>query len=768
MKTLVIVESPAKCKKIEEYLGSKYKCIASFGHLTELASLKNIDIKNNFTPTYTVINNELKQKQITKIRNEIDTSDEVILATDDDREGEAIAWHICELFKLPVSTTKRIVFHEITEKAIQYAVQNPSYINMNIVHAQQCRQILDLLVGFTISPILWSYLSKNKEKGLSAGRCQTPALRLVYDNYMSIKQNTIKQIYTVEGIFTNKNISFDLNKTFEKEEEVIDFLENELNHDHFYSVSSPKITTYGSPEPFITSTLQQVGSNELQFSPKETMKYAQELYENGLITYMRTDNKLYSKEFIQETSKYIVSQYNDTKFIDLNIDKLTNDSKEAHEAIRVVSISVRLSDIQSDISQKSKRLYEMIWKRSMQSCMSNATYTTICAEITAYDKHIFKHHSEQCVFAGWKIVDKPKNDDNNSKYQYLLILKKDSILNYKKIMAQMTYKDNKLHYTEAKLVNLLEEKGIGRPSTFSMLNDKIQERGYVTKQNVEGRKVQCTEFVLEGEELTEKTVEKEIGNEKNKVIMQPIGILVIEFLLKHFDSFFCYDYTKHMEDQLDSISKGETDYTNLCLETWEQLTKLIEPLKQEKYEIRIDEFHFYIIGKHGPVIKKVVGNNVSFLAIKKDLDIDMKRLESGGYTLTDLTEEELLVSPVGYYEGQTLYIKTGKYGRYVQWGENRKALTELGNKKIENITYLDIIKILEKDKSLDHTKPVGFIREVSKNISIRKGQYGDYVLYKTSKMKTPQFIKLNGFKHDYKKCPIHELQTWLKSVHKIE
>jgi len=271
--------------------------------------------------------------------------------------------------------------------------------------------------------------------------------------------------------------------------------------------------------------------------------------------------------------------------------------------------------------------------------------------------------------------------------------------------------------------------------------------------------------MLEGEELTEKTVEKEFGNEKNKLVIQPTGILVMEFLIKHFDSFFCYHYTKHMEDQLDSISRGENIYPQVCLETWNELTKLIEPLKEEKKcEIRIDESHSYIIGKHGPVIKKVIDNQISFLPVKKD--IDMQRLESGGYVLEDLLVElKTDAEPIGRYEGIDLYVKKGKYGTYAQWGENRKALTELGNK---NITYLDVIKILEKDKSLDPSKPVGFIREVSKNISIRKGQYGDYILYKTSKMKKPQFFKLNGFKHDYKKCPIHELQSWLKDTHKIE
>ena len=293
--SLVIVESPAKCKKIETYLGPGYKVIASFGHLRTITGLESIDIENNFFTNYSIIQEELKLKQIEKIRMEITKADEVIIATDDDREGEAIGWHICDLFGLSITNTKRIIFHEITETAIQIAIAHPKRINMNIVHAQQSRQILDLLVGFTFSPILWNCISKRYDKkhdsSLSAGRCQTPALRLVYDNYLDIKDSPGKLVYNTIGYFTNLHYAFELNKQFLTNNEVNDFLEKCKSWEFLCSTTSPKKVIKKPPEPLTTSSLQQLASNELHMSPKETMKYAQQLYEGGYITYMRTDSK---------------------------------------------------------------------------------------------------------------------------------------------------------------------------------------------------------------------------------------------------------------------------------------------------------------------------------------------------------------------------------------------------------------------------------------------------------------------------------------------
>ena len=785
MKYLVIVESPSKCKKIEKYLNDNddlnmFEVIATMGHIMELKSLKNIDM-TNFTCHYELM--ESKKKNIDMIRKKIKTVDEVILACDADREGEAICFCICQIFQLNIKTTKRIIFNEITESAIVSAVRNPTIINMNLVHTQQARQILDLLVGFSVSPILWECIAKNHQNSLSAGRCQSPALRLIYDNYLEIKNQPIQQKYSIVGYFTSKIIPFDLSKSFEKEDELMDFFENTLEFDHKYSCSSPKESVLSPPEPLITSTLQQLASNELHISPKETMKHAQQLYENGLITYMRTDSKTYSKEFIQSTKKYIVQNYNDEKYIHPNIDiyllnnnnnnknnnKQTNTTaQEAHEAIRPVNIYTKINDIKEPLDAKTKKLYELIWKRTLESCMSSAIFYYINAEITAYNKTVFKYRADQIIFAGWKIVNK-KYEENNPLYHYLLNLKQNTVMNYHKMNATIQIKNIKSHYTEAMLVNLLEERGIGRPSTFSSIIDKIQERGYVTKENVEGLSIKCREFVLEGEELTETTVERVFGNEKNKLIIQPLGILIIEFLLQHFEGFFNYEYTKQMEDKLDIISQGKIEYDVLCREVYDELNKYIEPIKKEKCKIQIDDEHEYIIGKHGPIIKHKVNDNIEFLPVKKD--IDLTKLTSGEYKLEDLLDDTPDTTKkicLGKYQDMDLFLKKGKYGNYVEWGTNRQSVSQLGNKSIDTISYVDVIKILEKDGLLDRTKPVGMVREISNNLSIRSGKFGNYIYYKNAKMKKPQFFPLKNFKEDVRTCNKFVLQDWIKETYHVE
>jgi DNA topoisomerase-1 len=815
MKYLVIVESPSKCKKIEKYLNDNdaniYEVVATMGHITEVKSLKNIDM-TNFQCRYDLI--DAKMKHIDMIRKKIQCVDEVILACDADREGEGICYFICHVFQLDVEKTKRIVFHEITESAIIQAIRNPRSIDMNLAYAQQSRQILDLLVGFSITPLLWDCFSKNHQSSLSAGRCQTPALRLVYDNYLEIKNQSREQHYQVTGYFTSKIIPFELSKTFDTEDELMDFFENTLEFQHIYSCSEPKESIVSQPDPFITSTLQQAASNELHMSPKETMKHAQQLYEVGLITYMRTDSKTYSKEFIETVKKYILQNYNDSKYIHPNVDNLcesnnktkinsdndkANDdtskkkttkkkekttkekeekttkdekenllSQEAHEAIRPVNIQTKLTDIKEQIDPKAKKLYELIWKRTLESCMSEAIYYFIVAEISAYKNTVYKYRTDQILFPGWKILQK-KYDENNSLYHYLLHLKQKVFINYHKITAKVHIKNMKHHYTEARLVQLLEEKGIGRPSTFSSLIDKIQERGYVNKENVDGLTIKCREFSLEGEELTETMEEREFGNEKGKLVIKPLGILVIEFLIKHFEELFNYEYTKQMEDDLDMISQGKMEYGSLCRNIYEQLNKLMEPIQKEKRKIQIDEHHEYMIGKYGPVIKHTIDNNVEFLPVKKD--IDFKKLEAGEYTLPDLLDDATDTSKkilLGKYQGLDLFVKKGKYGNYVEWGENKQSIGELATKPIHTIDYIDVLKFLERDGLLDPTKPVGLVRELSNNISIRSGKFGNYIYYKNTRMKKPQFFPLKNFKEDVKTCSKHVLLAWIKEVHKIE
>jgi len=785
--TLLIVESPAKCKKIEELLGPGYKCVASFGHLRELPSLSNIKIEDDFKPTYQIINNSIKKKQIEHIQKEIKKADDVIIATDNDREGEGIGYHLLELFKLPL-TTKRIIFNEVTEKALQEAVKYPRMIDMNMVHAQQARQILDLLVGFKITPVLWKFISQNSEKSLSAGRCQTPALRLVYDNQKEIDTSENKKVFNTTGYFTKMNLPFELNHQFEKEDETIEFLDKTADHVHVYSCSQPTKVYKQPPEPFTTSRLQQVASNEFHFSPKETMKLCQTLYEGGYITYMRTDSKKYSAEFLDSAKKYIQNNYEE-KYINENIDDLCcrgekdktqkqqsknkqsakptpNDlAQEAHEAIRPTKLS--LKELPDKINPREKKMYKLIWENTLESCMTSAIYNSVKAQIQAHGSFIFQYTCELISFPGWKIV-KNKFSTDSKEFQYLQTMKQGQMIKYNKVVSKVTVKNVKLHYTEARLVQLLEEKGIGRPSTFSMLIEKIQERGYVKKEDVKGKTIKVTDYELENDEITELETTREFGNEKNKLVLQPLGKIVMEFLDKHFLDVLNYEFTREMEEDLDKISKGNFVWSDLCKICNNKLETIINEVKQtqkSKFEIKIDDTHVYTIAKYGPVIKcveKVDGKKVTtYKPIKKGMQLDMDKLEQGNYTLEELIENDIEKQDkisanqinLGKYDDKDVILKKGKFGLYVVCGDLSKTLKQFGNRPIESIQFDEVIPLLEEGSNI--------VREISPDISIRKSKKGDYVFFKTSKMKKPKFFSLKGFEEDYKTCDIDVLKSWL-------
>ena len=794
--TLVIVESPSKCKKIEEYLGPGYKCVATYGHLQTINSLKDIDINNNFTPTYSIINETLKKKQIEVLRKEIKNAYEVILASDADLEGEKISYTIAQVFKLDINKTKRITFNEITESAIQQAIKNPRTIDMNIVNAQQARQILDILVGFKISPVLWKLVSqpKGKDNALSAGRCQTPALKLVYENQKEINESTEKKVYNTTGYFTNLNLPFDLNPqgNIEDEDEMIDFLDKSADFSHIYTCSQPVKVFRQPPEPFTTSRLQQVASNELHYSPKETMRICQLLYEGGYITYMRTDSKIYSDEFIDSAFEYITKSYNpeyinvDLKFIinnnnnDNDIaskkrrkkkEKKENFAQEAHEAIRPTNISLQdlPEKIDSNFGSKERRMYKLIWTNSLESCMKSASFHSVTANISAPDDSKYTYTSELIDFPGWKIVEN-KFSRNNSIYQYLQTLKKDTPIKYKKICSKVTIKGTKSHYTEAKLVQLLEEKGIGRPSTFSSLIDKIQERGYVKKEDVKGKEIICRDFELENGEICEIENKREFGNEKGKLIIQQLGVIVMEFLDKHFNPLFNYEYTSLMESALDKIAKGELIWFEVCSSCNKEIDNLIDGVKDEtKFEFQLDDNNTYMIGKYGPVVKCVEEKDgkeeITFKSVKKGFDVS--KLDTGECDINDvidINKKQNTQYILGQYEGKDVILRKGKFGLYVSCGENSKTLKELGNRPIENITFEEVRPYLEQSSSV--------IRMINSNLSIRKGTKGDYIFYKNTKMKKPSFYDIKSFinetKEDYKICDISILKSWIEDKYNIK
>ncbi len=762
MYTLVIVESPAKCKRIEHYLNNNpkssitYKCIASYGHIRELVGLDAINIQNNFAPTF--IECESKREQIKKIKKAIKEAEEVILASDDDREGEAIAWHLSQVFDLSVERTKRIVFHEITEKAIQQAIEVPGQINMAIVNAQIARQVLDMLVGYRLSPLLWKHIKDS----LSAGRCQTPALRLIYDNQREIDAAPGKKGYVATGYFTNKTLPFVLNID---EANILAFMEESQTYTHHYKGHKLHTKTSVSPLPFSTSTLQQAASNELHLSPKETMSLCQSLYEGGHITYHRTDSQTYSGMFKATAGLYIMKTYGDN-YLNTDTKQETNYDHSAHEAIRPTKIECEV--VQGD-NVRENRLYKLIRRRTLESCMAAATISVLTATISAPQQQEYRYTAEQIIFAGWQMASEAPVI--NKDYTYLQALKPNSSLPAPKIKAQVHLTELKQHYTEAKLVNLLEAKGIGRPSTFASLIDKIQERKYVKKENIKGRTIACREFEIADNQLKILEIEREFGNEKNKLVITPVGILALEFLLKHFEPFFQYAYTKQMEDDLDLVMKGDVVWHTVCQKYYNELEHLSTKITERgKETFRIDAEHTYLIGKYGPIVKHIAKGakgekEATFKAVRKDLDLG--KLRRGEYTLADVleTEEEKNAGPtsIGLYQEKPVYIKVGKFGKYLEWNGLSKSLKHL-KKSPGEITLDDVAELLfDSDNEQEQTRVIG------PDASIRKGKYGHYIYYKNKKMKKPRFLKLDGFTDgNYMTCDLSLIKEWFTKTYQMD
>lgn len=762
MKPLLIVESPSKCSTIEKYLASKdIKCVASFGHIREIKSLKDIDINNNFKTNFTPIAS--KNSQIQTLKKAIKSCSEVILATDNDREGEAIAWHICQQFHLNIHTTKRIIFNEITQKCLIKAYENPVILNMNLVNAQMARQIMDFLVGFRVSPMLW----KLGNKKLSAGRCQSPALRLIFENDIEGENKNIEKSYNVTGYFTSLNIPFTLNKSFSKFEGELEYYFDQVEEDHKYNYSI-KRTTIPPPTPFSTSTIQQTASNQLHYSPKETMSLCQKLYEKGLITYMRTESTTYSEEFIITTHQYIRNTYG-SRYINIK-QKSQEDQETAHEAIRVTDISkTNVSDMK--LEKKEETMYKFIWNNTIESCMNNAIYDVLNAKLEdAFCNYYYSYKCDKPVFLGWQII---KNNISDNFYDYLSRLQIGSKLNLKKAVANVSIGNQHLHYSEAKLVSTLEKKGIGRPSTFASIVDKIQDRKYVKKGNIKGKKIKCNVYELDLQEETIDVVEKEIeiGNENNKLILNPLGKIVNNYLQENFEELFDYNYTNKMENALDEVANGKQNCIHVCFECNNKIERYLKSIKSEHFEYKFDDNHIVIFAKYGPVVKcidetKSKKDSILFKKIKDDIDFD--KLQQGEYQLEDVLEgnnddttRNKNEKDLGIYKEKTVVIKKGKFGLYAAYGAKNVSLKSFGNRPIENISLDEVIPILQG-------KTENTVREINENIHIHKGKtpkFPDYIFYKTNKMIKPKFYSLNGCFFDYKTCEIEKLKEWIKNTH---
>jgi DNA topoisomerase-1 len=664
---LVIVESPSKCKTIEKYLGSEYKCVATYGHFREIKNLKSIQIKDGkYIPTYSLI----EGKKIDALKKQIKSAKGILLATDNDREGEAIAWHICDYFNLPMETP-RIIFNEITETCILRAIQQPTTINLNIVKAQQCRQMLDILLGYKISPLLWKHLSP--DKSLSAGRCQTPTLRLIYDKYKSKQPTTTT--FKVKGYFTSKNIPFE--STIE-EECVRTFLEHCANTTFTFTKSPIKIEHKSAPKPFTTASLLQ---SIPTITSSEIMKCCGVLYEQGYITYPRTNSTFYAKVFLVEMEKYIEKNHG-KKYVSQTLSSLIQ-THHPHEAIRVTDISLE----RINGTPKERRVYECIRQNTLESCMSSAIIHSFQARLSAPLNITLTHNVEMIAFDGWKTFVK-KTD-----YEFIKNIPENTELHCKKMSSDF-FINVENHYSESLLIHEMDRRGIGKPSTFASLVSKIQDRGYVLKKDIQSTEIEKTVYELDGT-ITEKKIKKK-SEEKNKLQITHSGIMVIEFLIEYFDKLFDYEYTRQLEERLDEISNELTDNVDTVCEYADNIKHHISSMivKKESKEIKIDDENKLVVGKRGSVILKKEEGETVYVKVKQDIDLD--KLRNGEYSIEDIIDRSNS-SFKGSFMEEEIHVKKGRYGVYTTWRGKNISLYYFKHLPIEKITLDNVIWAIKQN-----------------------------------------------------------------------
>jgi len=745
---LVIVESPSKCSKIESYLGPQYACIASVGHLRYIPGLKNIDIKNNYKVNYEFI--EKKKQHIYDMKSLIThfNPNNIFIATDDDREGEAIGWHICEIFNLNINTTKRIIFREITKSAILKAVENPETINMNIVNSAIARQVLDLIVGYRLSPLLWKHIYNNKDNPLSAGRCQTPTLKIIYEN--SLLDRKDEYDHKIYGNFTGNKLVFTLNKHIDTKEKIETFLDLSKRHKHILTEGKHSKSVLNPPKPFNTSKLLQHCSNAMSTSPTVIMKLCQELYQAGCITYMRTDSTKYSTEFISHCKEFILGKYEDTYLG--NMDMIINTNKtDPHEAIRVTNIKKEFLDINVK-DKRAKTLYKIIWKNTIQSCMSVYKSHIYKYLMSAPNDLFYEYKNEIPTFLGWKILDEKSETQNLTTYFKTLLNKN---VQYNEIYNEICMNKSVHYYTESSLIHKLETLGIGRPSTFSTIVNTNIERKYIDKLDIPGINVEYNKYVLNNDKLNVSTDTKQLGGEKNKLKITNLGVLCVEFLNNMFENILSYDYTSNMETLLDNISNGSEDkWHNVCNDCYKEISHILKTEnKVEKLEYPLDNGYIFLFEKYGPVLKKKGDDDTfTYVNVRKDIDIDIDKLINNEYRADELIFKN---NNIGIYKDNPIYINQGPFGYYLECGDIKKTLKNYeGN--VNNMKQDDAVKLLSEEINSNNV-----LLELTSNLSIRKGKYGAYAFYKTASMKKPEFFNIKKMNKGFSTASKNEIIDWI-------
>lgn len=722
-KNLVIVESPAKAKTIEKFLGKDYTVASSFGHIADLPSRElGVDVEKDFKPKYIVSSD--KKSVVKKLKDLAKNAEMVWLASDEDREGEAIAWHLAEELKLDASKTKRIVFNSITKSAIQKAIENPRTIDYNLVNAQQARRVLDRLVGYELSPVLW----KKIKTGLSAGRVQSVSVRLIVEREREIKEFTPEASFKIVAEFKNeegKTFKAKINKSFKSKEEAKTFLDTNVGANFKIADLDTKPAKKTPAAPFTTSTLQQEASRKLYFSVGKTMNMAQRLYEAGLITYMRTDSVNLSSEAVEAAKDEIIKSYGKEFSKPRNYTGKSKGAQEAHEAIRPTDMTRHRVQIERD----QARLYELIWKRTLASQMSDAQLERTNVKIEA-DKHneLFTANGEVLKFEGFlKVYLEGTDDEDEEQAGMLPALKVGETVYENFITATERFTRPPYRYTEASLVKKLEELGIGRPSTYAPTISTIQNRGYVERGTIDGVERAYVQFTLENNKIKEESLTENVGSDKGKLVPTDIGMIVNDFLVNHFSGILDYNFTAKVEQSFDDIASGEEDWTKMI----ENFYKDFHPNVVDVEENAERESGERVLGKDpqtgrqlsvrlgrfGPMAQ--IGtveeeDKPKFASLLPDQSIDT-------ITFDEALDLFKLPRQLGTFEGEEVEVNVGRFGPYVRFGKSFVSL-----EKGEDVFEVDMDRakelILQKKKA---DAPIASYKDI--DVTKGVGRFGPFI-----------------------------------------
>ena len=771
-KNLVIVESPAKAKTIEKFLGKDYKVLSSYGHIRDLKKKEfSIDVENGYRPTYEIP--EDKKKLVKDLKAEAKKADMVWLASDEDREGEAISWHLFEVLELDPTKTKRIVFHEITKSAILKAIENPRNIDVNLVNAQQARRILDRIVGFELSPVLW----RKVKPALSAGRVQSVAVRLIVEREREVNNFVSESSYRVTALFEVPNadgekveVRAELANRFKTKEEARAFLQT--CKDASYSIADivTRPTRKSPAPPFTTSTLQQEAARKLGFSVSQTMVIAQRLYENGQITYMRTDSVNLSDLALATSRQAIIGLMGETYVKTRQFATKTKGAQEAHEAIRPTYMD---KEKISGTPQEQK-LYELIWKRTIASQMADAELEKTTATIAISNSgETFMAVGEVVTFDGFLRVYKESYDEDveqEDESRLLPPLAVGQTLVQKEVLATQRFSQCPLRYTEASLVRKLEELGIGRPSTYAPTISTIQQRGYVERGNKEGTKREYDQLKLKSGKITE-TVKTELtGNEKAKLLPTDVGVVVNDFLMDYFPEIMDYNFTASVEKEFDEVAMGEKGWTGMMDNFYQGFHPLVDKTMNTKTQHKVGERVLGTDPVSGKPVSVKIGRFGPVIQIGSAEDEEKPRFAqlAKGFSMETITLEEALDSfklprTLGEFEDKSVVVGVGKFGPYIR--HNAVFVSVPKDKDPMELALEEAIELIKAKREVVENKVIKTFDE-NPDMQVLNGRYGPYIAYQKKNYKIPEGVEPQNL--DLEACfKVIELQKEKKEVKKI-